>query len=176
MLTTFLRVLMVVFCLGAGSFAHADDMRTPQIPAATSLHYSQQVHDSLSAQHSMQALDTAAHFPQLQCLFKRTLKVNHQQPEKGSHTDDIHRFHLGMMYTSRYSSMLRDDPENIQPSYQLAHELPIAPSQFFVIGYQAEISPSVDWMLTHVSSSSRLSGWKESNLTYTQYQHRLITA
>ena len=83
MLTTFLRVLMVVFCLGAGSFAHADDMRTPQIPAATSLHYSQQVHDSLSAQHSMQALDTAAHFPQLQCLFKRTLKVNHQQPETG---------------------------------------------------------------------------------------------
>lgn len=176
MLTTFLRVLMVVFCLGAGSLAHADEIRAPQIPAATSLHYSQHIHESLFKTHSTQVLDMAANFPQQLCVFKQKLSVNHQQPEKGSHTDDMHRFHLGMMYTSRYSSMLRDDPETIQPSYQLAHELPIEPSQFFVIGYQAEISPSVDWMLTHVSSSSRLAGWKESNLTHTQYQHRLITA
>lgn len=176
MLITFLRVLMVVFCLGAGSFAHADDIRTPQIPTVTSVHYSQHVHESLSITDTAQTIDMAANFPQLQCVFKQKFSVNHQQPEKGSHTDDVHRFHIGMMYTSRYSSMLRDDPETLQPFYQLAHELPIEPSQFLVIGYQAEISPSVDWMLTHVSSSSRLSGWKESNLTHTQYQHRLITA
>ncbi|OAN11106.1 hypothetical protein A3K86_19230 [Photobacterium jeanii] len=178
---------MMMFCLCVGVFAHADELRTTEtwstvgnVSAMSSLTnhpLAQQVHDSLT--QSTPSDSEGIGFPLADCQINLA-KVNNRktsdEQDNHSHTGDMYHYHFGMISTSRYSSMLRDDPETIDPGYQLAIEIPIAPALQFMIGYQSPLSPTLDWMLSHVSSSSRLSGWKESNLTHTQYQHRLSLA
>lgn len=67
--------------------------------------------------------------------------------------------------TQAYLSFIQHDLMEIRPQYLLAFEFspPITPS--FMVGYRIDAN-TPSWFLTTVSTSARVSGWKESNLIY----------
>ena len=56
------------------------------------------------------------------------------------------------------------------PLYQFIFEWSAIPIPLLQRGYQSPFSPILDWVL-HIVSSSRLAGWKESNLLYVSHQY-----
>ncbi|UJF23023.1 hypothetical protein [Shewanella sp. OMA3-2] len=74
--------------------------------------------------------------------------------------------HYVPTYSARYINLAQHHLDEIKPSYLLAYEFTSPPIPSLVIGYQVDFSPQLDWTLSTVSSPSRLSGWKESNLLF----------
>ncbi|WP_297486159.1 hypothetical protein [uncultured Photobacterium sp.] len=66
--------------------------------------------------------------------------------------------------------------DEIAPTFELAFEFPLLPIPMLAIGYAEPLSPQSDWILNIKPSSSRVSGWKESNLLYSHYGHSFVTA
>lgn len=66
--------------------------------------------------------------------------------------------------------------DEITPTFELVLELPLPPAPMLAIGYAEPLGPQTDWILTIKSTSSRVSGWKESNLLYSHYEHPFVTA
>ena len=92
---------------------------------------------------------------------------------KNQHSSHSRSFDLAIATSSRFLSLLRHDPDDVEPCYQLAIELPVAPVPSFAKDYRVDMEPMLDWTLKTVPSAGRISGWKESNLTYTVYHHLL---
>ncbi|WP_156136252.1 hypothetical protein [Photobacterium gaetbulicola] len=100
----------------------------------------------------------------------------HSHSNDNQHSNHSRSLDLAIAASSRFANLLRHDPEEIEPAYQLAIELPVEPVPSLAKGYQVDMLPSLDWMLNTTPSSGRISGWKESNLIYTVYHHRLPMA
>ena len=100
----------------------------------------------------------------------------HPPSSNNQHSNHDRSLDLAIAASSRFSSLLRHDPEEIQPAYQLAIELPVEPAASFAKDYRVDMHQTLDWTLKTSSPSGRISGWKESNLIYTVYHHRLTLA
>lgn len=98
------------------------------------------------------------------------------QSNNNQHSSHDRSLDLAIVASSRFASLLRHDPEEIEPAYQLAIELPIEPVPSFAKDYRVDMQPALDWTLNTSPPSGRISGWKESNLIYTVYHHRLPLA
>ncbi|WP_245905464.1 hypothetical protein [Photobacterium lipolyticum] len=188
---------MMVICLGGVSFAHADahltkaDISSLSSVSAFSADGDLQLADVLPAMVTLQineSLNLApffakAHFSTTQkiqddgdnaLIWNFSQSVEKKQGEQ--HSSQGHTYHLGLTNSSRQASLARHDQEEVQPCYQLAIELPVPPAPIMMIGYTERFSESVNWMLNTNPPSSRISGWKESNLTHSRYQHQLSHA
>lgn len=198
------RVLMMVICLGASFVAHADArLSNDEINAVTVLSQndsrtsSQQIiSNGLSAVNTFHLVtEKVDESPNIEPLFANahgvtendialkthdTLLVwNFSQPiekTQREHSSEGRTYHLGLANSSRQANVIRHDPEEVQPYYQLAIELPVPPAPSLVIGYTIQFSDALNWMLNTNPPSSRISGWKESNLTHTRYQQQLSHA
>ncbi|MGR5063447.1 hypothetical protein [Photobacterium sp. DNB22_13_2] len=98
------------------------------------------------------------------------------QSNNNQHSNHDRSLDLAIVTSSRFASLLRHDPEEVEPAYQLAIELPIEPVPSFAKDYRVDMQPALDWTLNTSPPSGRISGWKESNLIYTVYHHRLSLA
>lgn len=85
---------------------------------------------------------------------------------KSSPLPSSNDIHYVPSYSARYINLAQHHLDDIKPSYLLAYEFTSPPVPSLVIGYQVDFSPQLDWTLSTVSSPSRLSGWKESNLLF----------
>ncbi|MCQ1058078.1 hypothetical protein LRP52_10440 [Photobacterium sp. ZSDE20] len=95
------------------------------------------------------------------------------QSNNNQHSKHDRSLDLAIVSSNRFASLLRHDPEEVEPAYQLAIELPIEPVPSFAKDYRVDMQPALDWALNTSPPSGRISGWKESNLLYTVYHHRL---
>ncbi|MGF1684441.1 hypothetical protein [Photobacterium minamisatsumaniensis] len=112
-------------------------------------------------------------------LYESSLDLDSlSQVEKNTkqHSSDGRHLDLGLTTSSRMAYFARTGSDEREPLYQLAIELPIEPAPSLVKGYRIDFAQSHDWTLQTPASSSRISGWKESNLIYTIYHHRLSFA
>ncbi len=95
-------------------------------------------------------------------------------PNKSSDKNKQHRiefsdYNIALGTSSRLLNALHLDPEEVSPDYRLAFEFPILVAVPLTVGYEEPLSPTVEWVLKIKSSSSRISGWKDTNLIYSQY-------
>jgi hypothetical protein len=198
------RVLMVVICLGASFVAHADArLLNNEVNAVTVLSQNESnvsnqqinsndlsvidvfhiVTEKINESPNIEPLFANAHGTTEDGLALKThdtlLVWNFSQPidkTQREHSSEGRTYHLGLANSSRQANVIRHDPEEVQPYYQLAIELPIPPAPSLVIGYTIQFSDALNWMLNTNPPSSRISGWKESNLTHTRYQQQLSLA
>ena len=79
------------------------------------------------------------------------------------------------LISQRLINFAQHEPLHNDPDYHLAFEFipPLAPS--FVIGYRIDFTQALDWPLHIRQISSRLSGWKETNLLYRFTQKSTIS-
>ncbi|WP_227876445.1 hypothetical protein [Photobacterium frigidiphilum] len=198
------RVLMMVICLGASFVAHADarllndeinavivssqsersvfnqEINSNVLSVVNTFHI---VTEKIDESSNIEPLFTNAHGATENDLALKThdtlLVWNFSQPiekTQRKHSSEGRTYHLGLANSSRQANVIRHDPEEVQPYYELAIELPVPPAPSLVIGYTIQFSDALNWMLNTNSPSSRISGWKESNLTYTRYQQQLSHA
>ncbi|MCG3863766.1 hypothetical protein I3259_06955 [Photobacterium sp. Ph5] len=95
-------------------------------------------------------------------------------PNRNSDNNKHHRiefsdYNIALGTSSRLLNALHLNPEEVSPDYRLAFEFPILTAVSLTVGYVEPLSPTVEWVLKTKSSSSRISGWKETNLIYSQY-------
>lgn len=95
-------------------------------------------------------------------------------PNKSSDKNKQHRiefsdYNIALGTSSRLLNALHLDPGEVSPDYRLAFEFPILVAVPLTVGYEEPLSPTVEWVLKIKSSSSRISGWKDTNLNYSQY-------
>ncbi|MCW8328528.1 hypothetical protein MD588_06880 [Photobacterium sp. SDRW27] len=178
MLTTLVRALMFIICLGAASFAHADTYQLDSgltLPANVTQHIGESAKfDSLFAQTHTELAKVPSETADGSLIWDFSKSPDPQPLEK--HSTQSRSYDPALTSSSRMANLLRHDPEEVQPLYQLAIELPIEPVPCLTKGYSVDLCESLNWMLNTNPPSSRVSGWKESNLTFTTYQHRLIRA
>ncbi|MDV5167990.1 hypothetical protein [Photobacterium rosenbergii] len=188
-----LRILMLIVCLGFAWPSHAGSVAP--VSEAAGFQSDHQLADNeglvlqvLSKQVFSKHLAHPASFAQskaeLNALlqFDQTdltdaIQVGSQSPSSNNeHSNHDRSLDLAIAASSRFSSLLRHDPEDVEPAYQLAIELPVAPVPSFAKDYRVDMQPTLDWTLKTSPPSGRVSGWKESNLIYTVYHHRLPLA
>lgn len=173
---------MLVFCLGVASFAHAEnDQATIRLalPASVSQHVTES--SKLDLNDADAHLGTySSHAAIEQGTFVWDFSQHHSsksdfksqqdssQPHK-QHSTEHRDYDPALVNSSRMASLVHHDPEEVQPIYQLAIELPVEPAPSLVVGYCVNFSESLNWMLNTNPPSCRISGWKETNLTYTLY-------
>lgn len=176
MLATLIRVLMLVICLGATSFAHAetDHVGTElSLPASVSLHIGESAKFDLLFAQAHSSVDTEQVQVDRGSLIWDFPQQATPQPQK-QHSTESRQYDPALINSSRMANLLRHDPEEVQPFYQLAIELPVDPVPCLVKGYRVDFSESLNWMLNTNPPSCRISGWKESNLTSITYHHRFL--
>ncbi|WP_245823876.1 hypothetical protein [Photobacterium proteolyticum] len=174
---------MLVFCLGVASFAHAETNQAAirlALPASVSQHVTESSKlvlidaDAHSDTDSRQAVteqgslvwDFSQHHSSKS---ESKSQQGSSQPHK-QHSTEHRDYDPALVNSSRMASLVHHDPEEVQPFYQLAIELPVEPAPSLVVGYCVNFSESLNWMLNTNPPSCRISGWKETNLTYTIYQ------
>ena len=157
-LTPVLRILMLIVCLGFAWPSHAGSS-TPVSEAAVfqSAHQladneglvpqvlSEQVFSNqvlskhVFSEHLAQPTSFAQSKAELNALlqFDQTdltdaIPVGSQSPSSNNeHSNHDRSLDLAIAASSRFSSLLRHDPEEVEPAYQLAIELPIEPAPSF---------------------------------------------
>ena len=145
-MNTLFRILLMVICLGATSFAQADTH-----PSESEI-VQYQTHLSISV--SVQS-DTNSH----------AYSHDRQTPIKQHHVN------LGGDVAIRYGSFARHNEQQSKPNYQVVIEIPAPLEPRLVKGYVERFTANLNWMLHTHPSSSLVSGWKQSNLLYTQHTH-----
>ncbi len=98
-----------------------------------------------------------------------------REENTNQHSDHGRQLDPALSPSSRMAHFVRTENDGNEPFYQLAIELPIEPAQRLTKGYRVDFDSRQDWTLHIPASSSRIAGWKESNLIYTIYHHRLPT-
>ncbi|PSW62895.1 hypothetical protein C0W54_05120 [Photobacterium kishitanii] len=205
MLSAVFRIVLLVLCLGASSFASAsshadftqtnpvytDVIETPMLNvtavAITAItdHASTQQHQSEQAPTQKHPTDRYVSTNGLPVSFYNTKLVwNFPAPTNIKfplHSGKHHRSETlnlkNIINTSTRSlSSFYHNADDIPPTFELAFELPLPPIPILTIGYAEPLSPQSDWILTIKSTSSRVSGWKESNLLYSHYERPFVTA
>lgn len=183
MLTSFFRALVFVICVGAAAFAHADSSQT-----GAGMHSSANITQQFVTTTSVGAVtqNVLHHHTDFENTQSRLSAVDNLMVGELSHlpapkpvpkhSTQKRQFDPALADSSRMANLLRHDPEEVQPFYQLAIELPVEPAPCMAKGYSVDFNETLNWMLTINPPSSRLSGWKESNLNFTVYQHHLHRA
>ncbi|TCI02431.1 hypothetical protein EZV61_13825 [Corallincola luteus] len=131
------RPVLVMLLLGALLFA---------VPAA-------QLHDSQSRTVSTATFDIT------------DVSANDRESPDPVKTVSVERSNVAQTNTRRLFTDFSDE-DFATPEYYLAHEWTLPPVAELAIGYQQTAPPNLDWCLTNVSPTSRISGWKESNLSF----------
>ncbi len=85
------------------------------------------------------------------------------------HRIEFSNYNIALGTSNRLINAIHLSPEEVSPDYRLAFEFPILTAIPLTVGYAEPLSPTVEWALKVKSSSSRISGWKDSNLIYSQY-------
>lgn len=85
------------------------------------------------------------------------------------HRIEFSNYNIALGTSNRLINAIHLSPEEVSPDYRLAFEFPILTAIPLTVGYAEPLSPAVEWALKVKSSSSRISGWKDSNLIYSQY-------
>ncbi|MGF1727125.1 hypothetical protein [Photobacterium nomapromontoriensis] len=199
MLVSMLRVFMLVLCFGVVWPSHASsELSVPNessimqhlnavftspdtliMPAHVTQHLAESASfDAFFAQShgNPQALDSDH---TLVWDFGQDNASGHspaEQSQSNQHSQESRSLDPALACSSRMANLHRQDPEEIESLYQLAIELPIEPAPSFAKNYSVDFHSALDWTLKAPSSSSRISGWKDSNLIYTLYPHRLSLA
>ncbi|WP_299017998.1 hypothetical protein [uncultured Photobacterium sp.] len=180
MLITLFRALMLMICLGATSFAHADCHCSDTV-AVMPTNASQHIVSSANYDPVLAQLDAYSDSDKIvksvdaqPLVWDFPLQSAPKPAEQ--HSSQTHGYDLALTNCSRMANLMRHDPEEVQPLYQLAIELPVEPVPSFEKGYSINFSDSLNWVLNTQPTASRLSGWKESNLTYTVYHHHILSA
>lgn len=150
-MNTLFRILLMVICLGAASFAQAGTH--PSEGEITQ--YQTEQSTSVSVQP-----DTNSH----------AYSHDRQTPIKQ------HHINLGVDVAIRYGSFSRHDDQQSEPNYQVVIEIPAPLEPRLVKGYVERFTANLDWMLHTHPSSSLISGWKQSNLLYTQHARFIFNA
>lgn len=198
------RVLMMVICLGASFVAHADarlsndeinevtvlsqnessvlnqQISSIDLSAVNTFHLvTEKINESSNIEplfanvHGATENDHALQMPDTLLVWNFAQPIEKTQRK---HSSEGRTYHHGLANSSRQANIIRHDPEDVQPCYQLAIELPVPPAPSLVIGYTIQFSDALNWMLNTNPPSSRISGWKESNLTHKRYQQQLSHA
>ena len=188
MLASVLRILMLIVCLGfawpshAGSIAPVSEaqgfQQVRQIvdnEGLMSIGFSKHLAQSAAFAPSQAELNALLKFDQTD-LTEVVHAGDHTPSDNNQHSNHDRSLDLAIAASSRFSSLLRHDPEEVEPTYQLAIELPVEPAPSFAKNYRVDMQPALDWTLNTSPPSGRVSGWKESNLIYTVYHHRLTLA
>ncbi|PSW30599.1 hypothetical protein C9J19_02100 [Photobacterium phosphoreum] len=216
MLSAVLRMMLLVLCLGASSFASAsshaniiqftstspvytDVIEAPVLntktvnTAAVTLDIATHTDPALTHQHKTDQTPPQKKYPTDRYVSNNGLPVsfyntklvwNFPSPANMKfplHSGKHHRSEVlnlkNIINTSNRSlKNFHHSADEITPIFELAFELPLLPIPMLAIGYEEPLSPQSDWILTIKSTSSRISGWKESNLLYSHYEHSFVTA
>lgn len=213
MLTGVLRIMLLVLCLGASSFASAsthtnimhftstspvytDVLEAPvlnlKVVNATKVTIETASYIDRALHHETNQTPTQKH-PMDRYVSNNGLPVSFYNtrlvwnfpsptnlklpPHSGKH----HRVEVinlqNMINTSTRSlNSFYHSADEIAPTFELAFEFPLLPIPMLAIGYAEPLSPQSDWILNIKPSSSRVSGWKDSNLLYSHYGHSFVTA
>lgn len=186
-----LRVFLMWVCLSVAVFASVSAQLTPTIdawerfPTAT---LANTPTDTDAASFVELAVPRRDHPPQsewqqwLQAWhtpqwLHHVLPISAQPHEEGDtqHRGDGSKPQLALMPTQRFMTFYMGSDEGL-PDYQLVFEFPILIALCLMVGYRVHLSPVLDWMLKTHSPSSRISGWKESNLIYAHSARTHATA
>ena len=204
MLSAVLRIMFIVICLGASSFASASSQLNIDHIAQTHPVYNDVIeapivnalitprHCESLQQHQSEPAPTQKH-PTDRYVSNNGLPVsvyntklvwNFPSPtniKSPQHSGKHHRLEVidlnNIINTSTRSlNSFHHNADEIAPTFELAFELPVLPIPLLTIGYAEPLSPQTDWILTTKSASSRISGWKESNQLYSHYGHSFVIA
>lgn len=204
MLSAVLRIMFIVICLGASSFASASSQVNIDHTAQTHPVYTAVIEapiinatittrhcDSLQ-QHQSEPEPTQKHPTDRHVsnnglpvsVYSTKLVWNFPSPtniKSPQHSGKHHRLEVidlkNIINTSTRSlNNFHHNADEIAPTFELAFELPLLPIPLLTIGYTEPLNPQTDWILTIKSTSSRISGWKESNQLYSHYGHSFVTA
>ncbi|MCD9495337.1 hypothetical protein [Photobacterium carnosum] len=215
MMSIVLRIMLLVLCLGASSFASASPQANIMHFTSTSPVYTDVIEAPVFSTH---VVNTIAVAPDMVSRTDQSLTLQHKSDQSPiqKHPTDRYVSNNGLpvsFYSTRLvwnfpspanikiplhsgkhhradvinlSNMINistrslnsfyHSTDEIAPTFEVVFELPLLPIPMLAIGYAEPLSPQNDWILTIKSSSSRVSGWKESNLLYSQYGHSFVTA
>lgn len=206
MLSAVFRFVLLVLCLGASSFASAssytditnvtqthpvytDVIEAPVLNVTAITVVSNHV---LTQQHETEQAPTQKHptdryvntnglpvsFYNTKLVWKFPLPTNIKFPLHSGkhHRPEVLNLKNIINTSTRSLNGFHHSTDEIAATFELVFELPLPPIPMLAIGYEEPISPQTDWILTIKSTSSRVSGWKESNLLYSHYEHSFVTA
>ncbi len=211
MLSVVMRIMLLVLCLGASSFAsassHADILHLAQTsPVSTDVIEAPAlsvtaitVDDVSSTNNVLLYLQDTKQTPTKKQPTDRYINNNNGLPVSFYNTKLVWNFpsptnikfpaHSGQHHraevlnlnniintSNRSLKNFQHNADEIAPTFELVFELPLLPIPMLAIGYAEPLSPQNDWILNIKSTSSRVSGWKESNLLYSHYEHPFVTA
>ena len=214
MLLAVLRMMLLVLCLGASSFASAspqanimhftstnpvytDVLEAPVLnpkvvnPAAVTIDrasYTEQfLYHHETDQTPIQKHPTDRYvsnnglpvsFYSTKLVWNFPLPTNLKLPPHSSKHHRVEVINLQNMIniSTRSLNSFYHSADEIAPTFELAFEFPSLPIPMLAIGYAEPLSPQSDWILNIKPSSSRVSGWKDSNLLYSHYGHSFVTA
>lgn len=169
-----------MICLGAASFSHAETHGSDPV-SVVPVDLAQQVVSMAKSDSALAQLDV---YSNSDSILKSVdaeppvwnFPLQSSPKSKKQHSNSSHDYDLALTNSTRMANLMRHDPEEVQPYYQLAIELPVEPVPSFEKGYSVDFCDNLNWVLNTNPTVSRVSGWKESNLTFTIYHHRLLRA
>ncbi|PSV04298.1 hypothetical protein C0W80_00935 [Photobacterium leiognathi subsp. mandapamensis] len=125
-------------------------------------------HHPLTQGKTNQALPVSVNGSKL--VWNFPLSSTNRVSEHGKHHRiEFSNYNIALGTSNRLINAIHLSPEEVSPDYRLAFEFPILTAIPLTVGYAEPLSPTVEWALKVKSSSSRISGWKDSNLIYSQY-------
>ena len=216
MLSVVIRIMLLVLCLGASSFASASSHANIMQFTSTSLVYADvieapvlntkivnttaetldnmatHIDQTLTQQHKTESAPIKKHpndryvnnnglpvsFYNTKLVWNFPSPANTKFPAQSGqhHRAEVLNLKNIINTSNRSLKNFQHNADEIAPTFELVFELPLLPIPMLAIGYAEPLSPQSDWILTIKSTSSRISGWKESNLLYSHYEHSFVTA
>lgn len=214
MLSAVIRIMLLVLCLGASSFASASShvnilyltqtspvyttvIEAPKLNITTitidgvshidnMALYQYNLNQALTKKHPTEPTDRYTNYNNgLPTSFYNTkLALNFPSPTNikfplwsgKHHRLDVSNLNNIINTSNQSLKSLKYSTDEIVPIFELVFEFPIPPIPMLAIGYAEPLSPQSDWILNIKSTSSRISGWKESNLLYSHNEHPFVTA
>nr|WP_237459092.1 hypothetical protein [Photobacterium lucens] len=150
------------------SHAHIAPVTAPSSQSEHHVGHSSGKHHPLSQGKVNQGLPVSVNGSKL--VWNFPLSSTNRVSEHGKHHRiEFSNYNIALGTSNRLINAIHLSPEEVSPDYRLAFEFPILTAIPLTVGYAEPLSPTVEWALKVKSSSSRISGWKDSNLIYSQY-------
>ncbi|PSV21197.1 hypothetical protein C0W44_08310 [Photobacterium leiognathi subsp. mandapamensis] len=150
------------------SHAHIAPVPAPFSQSEHHVGHSSGKHHPLSQGKVNQGLPVSVNGSKL--VWNFPLSSTNRVSEHGKHHRiEFSNYNIALGTSNRLINAIHLSPEEVSPDYRLAFEFPILTAIPLTVGYAEPLSPTVEWALKVKSSSSRISGWKDSNLIYSQY-------
>jgi len=119
MLTTLVRALMLIICLGAASFAHADPYQADSgfiLPVSVSQHIGASAQfDAFNAQTHIEQAGVLSVTADESLIWDFSKSPESESQEK--HSTQSRNYDPALTNSSRMANLLRHDPEDVQPLY-----------------------------------------------------------